>query len=73
MRYIAQFGSDRRRNRLFILVQQSQPALRIAAVGGAAGLLVDAGGDHHQRGSCEAVIVDSADLGVSVNKLALLP
>src|SRR5258707_4361424 len=54
-----------------ILVQQPQPALRIAAVGGAAGLLVDAGGDHHQRRTSETVVVAGADLGAPKDRQAV--
>ena len=38
-----------------IFVQKPQPALWIVAVGGTAGLLVHAGGDHDQRGAGELV------------------
>ena len=40
-----------------IAVEQPQPARRVVAVGGAAGLLVDPGRDHHQCRAGEVVVV----------------
>jgi hypothetical protein len=44
-----------------VLVGQAQPPLRIVAVGGAAGLPVDAGRDHHQRAAGEVGVVAVRD------------
>jgi hypothetical protein len=50
---------------LSVGIQQPQSALGIAAVGGTAGLFVDTGGDHYQRGVRQILVVsiDNACLG----------
>jgi hypothetical protein len=40
-----------------VLVEQPQPALRIAAVSGATGFFIYAGGNHHQPGARQVIVV----------------
>ena len=54
-----------------VLVQQFQTALRIVAVGGAAGLLVHARGDQHHIGALEAAIVAVSDFDLAAERDAV--
>jgi len=55
-----------------IVVKQPQTARRIVPIGGAAGLFVCAGGDHHQRGALEIGIVAGEQLGIRAQYGAVL-
>ncbi|MGY3505189.1 hypothetical protein ACVWYJ_005808 [Bradyrhizobium sp. USDA 4471] len=52
-------------------MKQPQPALGVAAVGGPAGLFVDAGGDHHQLRIGEVIVIpiDNRALGTKRNSV----
>jgi hypothetical protein len=53
-------------------VQQAQPARRVIPIGGAAGLFVCAGSDHHQRSAFEIGTVAGAQLGIRTQHGAVL-
>jgi hypothetical protein len=55
-----QLGDDVLKH-LHVGVEQAQAAGRVAAVGGAAGLFIDAGGDDRQAGIGKVGVVAAAD------------
>jgi hypothetical protein len=54
-----------------ILVQQLQPPFGVAAVGGAAGFLVDAGGDQHHPGARQVAIPTFGDADARTQRDAI--